>query len=94
MTVYAVNKLCRRIVHEPELRAALRADPEPALAGADPALSDDEIRALLDGDVGTLSRQGANSFLLHQLGRWGLFGLDLPRYAERIRTAYAAERGA
>ncbi|MDX6566865.1 MAG: hypothetical protein QOE10_2527, partial [Gaiellales bacterium] len=30
----------------------------------------------------------ANDFLLHQLGRFELFGLDLPRYADRIRRAY------
>jgi hypothetical protein len=31
---------------------------------------------------------GANHFLLHQLGRFRLLGLDLPEYAERIRAAY------
>jgi hypothetical protein len=30
---------------------------------------------------------GANHFLLHQLGRWQVLGLDLPTYAERIRAA-------
>jgi hypothetical protein len=65
VSVYAVNKLCRRVVHEPELRAAL-----------------------LAGDVGRLSRMGANHFLLHQLGRWKVLGLDLPTYADRIRAAW------
>ena len=35
---------------------------------------------------------GANPFLLHQIGRWQLLGLDLPTYGERIRAEYAAER--
>lgn len=88
MSVYAVNKLCRRVVHEPELRAALAADPEAALRAATPPLSEEEIAALLAGDVGRLSRMGANHFLLHQLGRWKALGLDLPTYAERIRAAW------
>jgi hypothetical protein len=88
VSVYAVNKLCRRVVHEPALRAALAADPEAALRAATPPLADDEIAALLAGDVGRLSRMGANHFLLHQLGRWQVLGLDLPTYAERIRAAW------
>jgi hypothetical protein len=35
---------------------------------------------------------GANFFLLHQLGRFELFGLTLPLYAQRIRAEYAPER--
>ena len=88
MSVYAVNKLCRRVVHEPELRRALEEDPEPALRAARPPLSEDELRALLAVDVGRLSRMEANHFLLHQLGRFRLFGMDLPEYAQRIRAAY------
>lgn len=91
MSIYAVNKVCRRLVHEPELRAALaasRESAEAALRAARPPLSDAEIRALLDGDVGTLSRAGCNHFLLHQLGRFELFGLDLKEEAARIRAAH------
>jgi len=91
MSIYAVNKVCRRLVHEPELRAALAASPESAeaaLRAARPPLSDAEIRALLAGDVGTLSRAGCNHFLLHQLGRFELFGLDLKEEAARIRAAH------
>ena len=88
MSVYAVDKLCHRIVHEPALRDELARDPETVLRGLRPALSDEEVVALLAGDVGALSQMGANDFLLHQLGRFELFGLDLPRYADRIRSAY------
>lgn len=88
MSIYAVNKVCRRVVHEPDLRRALVDAPEDALRAARPPLSEDELQALLAGDVGRLARMGANHFLLHQLGRFQLLGLDLPRYAERIRAAY------
>ena len=91
MSVYAVDKVCRRLVHEAELRAALAASPESAeaaLRASRPPLSDAEIRALLAGDVGTLSRAGCNHFLLHQLGRFELFGLDLKEEAARIRAAH------
>jgi hypothetical protein len=94
MSIYAVNKLCRRIVHEPDLREALSTDPEPVLRAVEPPLSEAEISALCAGDVGALSLAGCNHFLLHQLGRWKMFGLDLPLYAERIRAAHAEERRA
>jgi hypothetical protein len=88
MSIYAVNKLCWRVVHEPQLREALRDDPEAALRAASPPLDDEQVTALLAGDVGRLSKLGANHFLLHQLGRFELLGLDLPTYAERIRAAH------
>ena len=90
MSIYAVNKICYRVVHEPALRQALNEAPEQALRAARPPLSPEELAALLAGDVGRLSRLGANHFLLHQLGRFRLLGLDLPTYAERIRAEYRA----
>jgi hypothetical protein len=93
MSIYAVNKICYRVVHEPQLRAALRgaaAEAEAALRAARPPLSEEELAALLAGDVGRLSKLGANHFLLHQLGRFRLLGLDLPTYADRIRATYRA----
>jgi hypothetical protein len=92
MSIYAVDKLCRRVVVDPQLVAALREDPQAALGAARPPLSEHERELLLAGDVGALGRLGANFFLLHQLGRFELFGLTLPIYAERIRAEYAAER--
>jgi hypothetical protein len=88
VSVYAVNKLCRRVVHEPELRRALSEAPEQTLRAARPPLSDSEIELLLAGDVGALAKLGTNHFLLHQLARWGLLGLDLPTHGERIRAAF------
>jgi Aromatic-ring-opening dioxygenase LigAB, LigA subunit len=92
VSIYAVNKLCRRVVREPTLVEALRGDPEATLRAAQPPLSDAERELLLAGDVGRLGRMGANFFLLHQLGRFELFGLTLPGYAERIRAEYREER--
>ena len=92
MSVYAIDKVCRRVVREPEFVQALREDPERALRAAQPPLSDEERALLLAGDVGRLGRMGANFFLLHQLGRFELFGLTLTEYSARIRAEYAAER--
>lgn len=88
MSIYAVNKLCYRIVQEPELREQLRSDPAAAVAAAQPPFSPAETEAFLAGDVGALSKMGVNHFLLHQVARWNLMGMDLPEYARRIRAAY------
>ena len=95
MSIYAVNKICYRVVREPQLREALSgsaAEAEAALRAARPPLSGEELAAVLAGDVGWLSKLGANHFLLHQLGRFRLLGLDLPTYADRIRAAYRQGR--
>jgi hypothetical protein len=92
MSIYAVNKVCRRVVQEPALREQLRSDPDGALRAVAPPLSDEERELLLAGNVGRLGRMGANFFLLHQLGRFELLGLTLPTYAQRIRDEYRAER--
>jgi hypothetical protein len=92
MSLFAVDKVCRRVVIDPEFAAAQRADPDAALRAVTPPLRERERELLLAGDVGSLGRMGANFFLLHQLGRMELFGLTLPLYAERIRSEYATER--
>lgn len=92
MSTYAVNKVCYRVVHDPAFRRLLLVDPERALREAVPALSDQERESLLAGDVGTLSRMGANDFMLHNLARFEVLGLDLKIFAERIRWAYRQER--
>jgi len=94
VSTYAVEKICRRLIIDLDFRDAAAADPERALALAAPPLDERERRALLAGDVGVLARAGANPFLLCQLGRLGMFGLNHQRYAERIRAEFAAEREA
>ena len=54
----------------------------------DPGLTDEERAALLRGDVAWLYARGAHPFLLAYLTRWELFGLTVPLYSERIRTAH------
>jgi hypothetical protein len=93
MSVYAVNKLCHRVVHEPELRAALngsREEAEAAIRAAEPPLSDEEVQLVLDGEVGELGRRGCNYFLIHQLGRWEVLGMDLKTHGDRVRAAQAS----
>jgi Aromatic-ring-opening dioxygenase LigAB, LigA subunit len=85
MSIYAVNKLCRDALHDPAFRAALERDPRSAIASL--ALTDAERTALLAGDVAWLYERGAHPFLLAYLTRWELFGLTVPLYSERIRTA-------
>jgi hypothetical protein len=92
LSIYAVNKVCRRAVADPAFADALRDDADAALRAAAPPLSERERELLLAGDVGALGRLGANFFLLHQLARIEVCGLTLPLYAERIRAEYASER--
>jgi len=92
MSVYAVNKVCRRVVLDQAFREWLRTEPEAALRASSPPLSEEELKLLLAGDVGRLARMGASHFLLHQLGRFELLGLTLAEYGRRIRREYEAER--
>ena len=85
MSIFAVNHLCREVLRDHAFRAAMKADPAKALGSLD--LTDEERRALLAGDVGTLYRMGVNSFLLGYLCRFEVCGLTLPVYNERIRSA-------
>jgi Aromatic-ring-opening dioxygenase LigAB, LigA subunit len=86
VSVLSVNRLCRDIMRDPGLRARLQQDPKGALQSYPHALSDAERAALLAGDVGTLYRMGANSFLMGYLPRYGVFGLDVASYGERMRA--------
>ena len=88
MSVYAVNKLCRLVVHDPRFRAELSADPARATATFEPPLTGDERVALLAGDVGRLSQLGAHDFLLYQLQRFGMFGITLDSYLDSMKGAH------
>ena len=85
MTIFAVNKVCRDLMHDRDFRAHMKSDPKLALADLD--LSDAERAALLAGDVAALYRMGVNSFLMGYLSRFEVCGLSLPVYNERIRAA-------
>jgi hypothetical protein len=84
VSAFAVNEICYRLVHDPAFRDTMKADTPAAIASLE--LTDEERSALLAGDVGTLYRLGAHSFLLGHLCRYGIAGLTLPVYNERMRA--------
>jgi hypothetical protein len=84
MSTYFINAICNRTVHDRDFRAAMKADPASAIAGYE--LTEAERRALLDGQVGTLAKMGAHTFLLGHLTRYGLVGLNDELYGERMRA--------
>lgn len=84
MTAYVVNKLCRRVLHDPQYRALVKIDPERALDEF--PFDEEERRALLEGDVGWLYHHGAFAFLLLILSRFEVFGLALPIFNARMRA--------
>ncbi len=83
MSLYAVHSLCWRIRKDPAFREDLRRDPAAVLERF--RLSERERAALLAGDVAALERMGAHGYLLGNLGRFGLFGLDRESYVRRIK---------
>jgi hypothetical protein len=85
MSAYQINKLCHRVYHDIAFREAVKRDPAAAIA--DWPLTDEERKALLDGDVKRIYEWGVHPFLLAHCTRWELFGLTAAMYAERIRTA-------
>jgi hypothetical protein len=85
MSTYAVNLVGRRTLRDAEFRQRLLDDPGAALAELE--LDDAEREALLAGDVVRLYEMGAHEYLLMTLARFGVLGLDLKTYNERIRTA-------
>jgi hypothetical protein len=69
MSIYAVNKLCREALRDVTFRAALKRDPQAAIASL--SLTDEERAALLRGDVAWLYARGCASIsarLSHALG--------------------------
>jgi hypothetical protein len=82
---YAINEICYRCAHDKPFRAAMQADPQAAVAELD--LTDEERRAVLAGDVGTLYLHGANTYLLFHLLRYKIVGLTLERYQASLFPA-------
>jgi hypothetical protein len=82
---YEIEKICWRSLHDPPFRARLSADVAEAVA--DLPLRDDLRAALIAGDVATLHRAGVAAFLLGYLPRYGVAGLTLAAYNERMRAA-------
>ena len=85
MSAYQINKLCHRVYHDIPFREAVKADPVAAIK--DWPFTDEERKALLEGDIKRLYEWGVHPFLLAHFTRWNLFGVTAPIYAERIRQA-------
>jgi len=83
MSVLTIHKFCRRVLHDPLFRELVLAHPEQAVDEFD--FSDEERKALLAGDVARLHQMGATPFLLLIFSRFGIFGLSLAIYNERMR---------
>ena len=91
MSIFAVNYLCREVLRDHAFRAAMKADPEKALAPLD--LTADERHALIAGDVGALYRMGVSGFLMGYLARFEVCGLNVGNYNERMRAVKVDDEG-
>jgi hypothetical protein len=91
MSIISVNHLCRDITRDSALRAAFLRDPEGALANYPRQFTATERAALLAGDVGTLYQMGVNAYVMGYLARYGVFGLTVESYSERVRASVAAK---
>ena len=85
MSVLELDRLCRETLRDHAFRKAMQTDPEAAIMRY--KLSNEEKRALLAGDVVALHRMGVNDFLMGYLARFGICGLNIQLYSERIRSA-------
>ncbi len=85
MSAYMVNKVCQRVGHDDDFRAALDADPEAALASFD--LTDEERALLIAGEVGRLFELGAHPYLLGHLTRHETLGITVENFSRRMIAA-------
>lgn len=92
MSIYSVHKVCWLVQHDEAFRERMREDP--AAATADFRLTDEERKALLAGDVGTLALMGAHGYMLGLLQRHRLLGLNRDSYLDRMRPAKARVQAA
>jgi len=82
MSVYSIHKIAHLVQKDPDFRQRMKDDPASAIA--DFRLTDAERRALLSGDVGTLTHMGAHGYVLGALARHQVLGLTMQNYVERI----------
>jgi hypothetical protein len=84
MSVYQVEKLCWRALHEPEFLDALRRNSKATLASL--PFTDEERDLLLRGEVGRLYELGTHPYLLSHISRLQLFGVTQESYREKMRA--------
>lgn len=89
MSAYEGSRFLHDVAVDPALRELARVMPERALSFY--GLSELERALFLAGEVGRLYELGVNDFLLHNTPRFGLFGLDMVTYSERMRSAASGD---
>lgn len=92
MSVYQINKILYLLDMDEQFLARLKKDPENVIEDFD--LTDEEKRALMNGDVARLYQWGVHSFILFSMMRHEVFGLNREIYAQRIRTVTEGNRSA
>jgi hypothetical protein len=90
VSLYSVHRICWRVRKDSAFREELRSDPAAVLDRF--ALTGAERVALLAGDVAGLERMGAHGYLLGNLGRFGIGGLDRASYVRRMKGVEGATR--
>ena len=83
MSVYQIEKLCYRAMHDEAFRDALAKDPEAAVARL--PLTAEEREILRNGEVEKFYLMGAHPYLLGHIARLEIFGITAERYRERMR---------
>jgi hypothetical protein len=81
MSLYHVQKLLYQLNRDPSVRKRFRADLEGLVAEYE--LSDEERRAIVDGDIGLLYVMGVNGQLLMHYS--ALLGQQWDEYLEAMR---------
>ena len=83
MSVYQVEKICYRLVHDPAFREALLRDPDATIEPL--PLTDEERDLLLRGEVGRLYELGTHPYLLSHISRVQAFGVTTEHYREKMK---------
>ena len=83
MSVYAINKLFYMVENDASFRERMKANPEEAISEF--SLTQEETEALTSGDVEKLFNIGVHPFLLNNIGRHELYGVNTQNYLPRIR---------
>lgn len=92
MSVYEADRFLHDLAADEELRDLAGRSPDLALGRYD--LSGEECELFQRGEVGLLYAAGVNDFLLHNVQRFGLFGLDMDTYSARMRAQATPSSGA
>jgi uncharacterized protein YbjT (DUF2867 family) len=91
VSLYGVNKVSHLLQVDPVFRDRMVTDRAAAVAGM--PLTDEERAAIVDGDVATLYRLGAHTFLLSRIPRFLPEFITRDEYIDRMRSVLsAAER--